>query len=101
MNITGMWDADEDTMDVIGGINEYELGYFGTDKRWAFPVKFYPYAAWLNMNSFLQNSIDMPSTDWTFEEMEDLCREMYVRRRTKLGNIRRIFIRCGLVSDCF
>ena len=71
MNITGMWDADEDTMDVIGGINEYELGYFGTDKRWAFPVKFYPYAAWLNMNSFLQNSIDMPSTDWTFEEMED------------------------------
>lgn len=70
-DMTGMWDADENTANVIGGINEYELGYFGTDKRWAFPIKFYPCTAWLNMNAFLKYNINMPSADWTFEDMEE------------------------------
>lgn len=71
-NMAGMWEADStDTQNVIGGINEFKLGYLGTEGKWTTPVKFFPTEAWLNMNYFTTHNADMPSTDWTFEEMED------------------------------
>lgn len=71
-NMVGMWSADADTKNVIGGIDEFKLGYLGTDAKWTTPVKFFPTEAWLNMNYFTTHNVDMPSTDWTFEEMIDL-----------------------------
>lgn len=69
-NMAGMWDADPDAKNVIGGINEFKLGYLGTDGKWTTPVKFFPTEAWLNMNYFKTHNADMPATDWTFEDME-------------------------------
>lgn len=69
-NMAGMWNIDPDAQNVIGGINEFELGYLGTEGKWTTPVKFFPTEAWLNMNYFTTHNQDMPSTDWTFEEME-------------------------------
>jgi multiple sugar transport system substrate-binding protein len=71
-NMEGFWSADPDTQNVIGGIDEFKLGYLGTEGKWTTPVKFFPTEAWLNMNYFNKNNTEMPSTDWTFEEMEDI-----------------------------
>jgi multiple sugar transport system substrate-binding protein len=68
-NMSAMWAADEDTQNVIGGINEFNLGYLGTEQKWTTPVKFFPTEAWLNMNYFTTHNTDMPSTDWTYEDM--------------------------------
>lgn len=75
-NMTGMWEADEDTKNVIGGINKFKLGYLGTDYKWTTPVKFFPTEAWLNMNYFKTHNADMPSTDWTFEDMAGLVESL-------------------------
>lgn len=75
-NMDGMWSADPDTKNVIGGINEFQLGYLGTDGKWTTPVKFFPTEAWLNMNYFTTHNADMPSTDWTFEDMESLAESL-------------------------
>lgn len=71
-NMAGMWNADPDAQNVIGGINEFNLGYLGTEGKWTTPVKFFPTEAWLNMNYFKKANVDMPSPDWTFEEMNEL-----------------------------
>lgn len=76
MNMDGMWSADEDAKNVIGGINDYKLGYLGTEGKWTTPVKFFPTEAWLNMNYFTKHNTDMPSTDWTFEDMEKYVEDL-------------------------
>lgn len=75
-NMAGMWEADPDTKNVIGGINEFNLGYLGTEGKWTTPVKFFPTEAWLNMNYFTTHNTDMPSTDWTFEDMAGLVEKL-------------------------
>lgn len=77
-NMKFMWEADKDTQNVIGGINEYKLGYLGTEGKWTTPVKFFPTEAWLNMNYFKKNNFDMPSTDWTFEDLEKCVEDVTI-----------------------
>lgn len=84
-NMAGMWDADPDTKNVVGGINEFKLGYLGTEGKWTTPVKFFPTEAWLNMDYFTRYNTDMPSTDWTFEEMADLVESLTVGDDTGWG----------------
>ncbi len=69
-DLSSMWESDKDTQNVIGGINEFKLGYLNLDQKWTTPVKFFPTEAWLNMNYFKKRNIEMPSADWTFEEMQ-------------------------------
>ncbi len=71
-----MWDADPDTKNVIGGINDFELGKFGTTGKWTTPVKFFPTVMFLNATTFQVNNVEMPSTDWTWEEFEDVVQKM-------------------------
>lgn len=84
-NMAGMWGEDEDARNVIGGINEFKLGYLGTEGKWTTPVKFFPTEAWLNMNYFTQHDQNMPSTDWTFEEMSDLVEKLTIGDETGWG----------------
>ena len=85
LNMDGMWNADEDARNVIKGIDEFKLGYLGTDGKWTTPVKFFPTEAWLNMNYFKTHNVDMPSTDWTFEDMEQYVEELTVGDGTGWG----------------
>lgn len=71
-----MWDADPDTQNVIGGVNEFELGKFGTNGKWTTPVKFFPTVMFLNLTTFKTLNHEMPSTDWTWEEFEEVVEEM-------------------------
>ena len=69
-DMTPMWEADKDAQNIIGGVNEYKLGYLQTDTKWLTPVRFYPSEAWVDMNYFAKKNIEMPSMDWTFEDMQ-------------------------------
>ena len=77
-DMTSLWESDADTKNTIGGINEFGLGTLETGKRFTMPVKFFPETAWLNMNYFRRNNFDMPSTNWTFEEMKDLVEDITI-----------------------
>ena len=77
-DMSGLWEADEDAQKVIGGINDYKLGYFGTAGKWTTPVKFFPTVMFLNLTNIMgeANNAEMPSTDWTWEEFETFVEDM-------------------------
>ncbi len=71
-----MWENDADTKNIIGGINDYKLGYFGTAGKWTTPVKFFPTVMFLNLTTFEEANAEMPDPDWTWEEFEDVVESM-------------------------
>ncbi len=75
-DMTGMWEADDDTKNVLASINEYKIGYFGTDYKWTTPVKYFPTAAWANKALFEKLEVAMPETTWTWEDMEKSVEDM-------------------------
>jgi len=76
-DMTQLWEGDsKDTNNVIGGINDFKLGYLGTQGKWTTPVKFFPTCAFLNLTCFEVNNKEMPSTDWTWEEFEKTVEDM-------------------------
>ena len=77
-DMSRLWEMDADTKNVIGGINDFYLGYLGTEQKWTTPIRFYPTCAWLNMNYFGKTSLDMPDTDWTFEEMKRYVEDLSI-----------------------
>ncbi len=76
MDMALLWEADPETENVIHGINEYKIGYLGTDGKWTTPVKFFPTAAFVNMDVFMRNNVDMPSMEWTWDEFEETVEDM-------------------------
>lgn len=68
-DMTTFWNADSDSSDIIGGINDYKLGYFGTDNKLLTVVQFDPATAWLDIGMMAEYSTGMPDLDWTFEDM--------------------------------
>jgi len=76
LDMSLLWEADPDSKNVIKGINEYKIGYLGTEGKWTTPVKFFPTAAFVNLDVFLRNGDAMPSTDWTWEEFEETVEKM-------------------------
>lgn len=69
-DMRGMWKNDADAKNVVGGINEFGLGEFGTAGKWTTPVKFFPSVMFLNLTTFNKLGEAMPSADWTWEEFE-------------------------------
>ncbi len=79
MDMTLLWEADPDSKNIIKGINEYKIGYLGTDRKWTTPVKFFPTAAFVNLDLFLRNNEEMPDMDWTWEEYEETVKNMTMK----------------------
>ncbi len=82
-----LWEADANTegdssKNVIKGINEYKIGYLGTDSKWTTPVKFFPTAAFVNLDVFLRNNEEMPDMDWTWSEFEETVEKMTMQDKT-------------------
>ena len=75
-DMSALWEADADTKNIIGGINDFKLGYFGTAGKWTTPVKFFPTVMFLNLTTFEKNNYDMPDTDWTWEDFEKVVKDM-------------------------
>ena len=82
-DMTELWENDPDSKNVIKGINEFKLGYLGTDKKWTTPVKFFPTAAFVNMDVFIRNDVEMPNMNWTWDEFEQTVEKMTMTDKVK------------------
>ncbi len=83
-----LWEADANTekdssANVIKGINEYKIGYLGTEGKWTTPVKFFPTVAFVNLDVFIRNNVEMPSMDWTWDEFEETVESMTMIDKAK------------------
>lgn len=68
-DMTPYWEADPENNNILPSINSAKLGYYGTDKKLATPIKFFPDAIYCDLNVFETLNIDAPSTSWTWDEM--------------------------------
>ena len=73
--MTDYWEADKENQNLLPTINEAKLGYFGTDKKWATPMKFFPGVIFIDKTLMAELNIEMPEVDWTWSEMIDLIQE--------------------------
>ncbi|SFS05191.1 ABC transporter substrate-binding protein [Anaeromicropila populeti] len=68
-DMTEYWETDPESQNVLPTINEAKMGYYGTDKKYASPMKFFPDAIYADMAVFDKLNVEMPSTDWSWDEM--------------------------------
>ncbi|MBE5940244.1 MAG: hypothetical protein E7266_07590 [Lachnospiraceae bacterium] len=77
LDMTLLWENDDDAKKVIRGINDFRIGYFSTDYKWATPIKFYPAAAFINKNLIIEDlNMEMPDPDWTWEDYEEFITDV-------------------------
>lgn len=72
--------GDPDSYELLKGIVEYEYGNLCTARKWATPVKVFPTLAWVNQQLFADNNIEMPSTDWTWDEFEQVIQKTTIAK---------------------
>ena len=58
--MTEYWENDPENDNILPTINECKIGYYGTDSKWATPIKFFPDAVYLDMTVFENLNLDMP-----------------------------------------
>lgn len=68
-DMTPYWVADPENENILPSINSAGLGYYGTDKKLATPMKFFPDAIYCDLNVFEMLNVEAPSTNWTYDEM--------------------------------
>lgn len=68
-DMTPYWEADPENANILPSINNAKLGYYGTDKKLATPIKFFPDAIYCDLNVFETLNEEAPSTNWTWDEM--------------------------------
>lgn len=78
-DMTTLWEGDPDTKNTIASINEFKLGYFGTDQKWTTPVKYFPSTAFANKYLFDRKGKEMPALDMSWETFEKTVEEMTMK----------------------
>ena len=68
-DMTEYWEADPENQNILPTINEAKMGYYGTDKKYGTPMKFFPDTIYADMAVFEKMNVEMPPTDWTWDEM--------------------------------
>ena len=81
-DISEYFDADPETQNLLPTIREYGIGCFDTEKRFALPTWFQPSAIFIDRNVIDHLNLDMPRTDWTWEEMIALIKKATVDERS-------------------
>lgn len=74
-DISEYYDADPETKNLLPTINEYGLGCFDTDARFAVPTNYAPSAVFIDQNVIKKLNLEMPRTDWTWAEMIQLIKD--------------------------
>lgn len=70
-DMTPYWENDAENHKILPSINSAKLGYYGTDKKLATPIKFFPDAIYCDLNVLEMLNLQAPSTSWTWDEMVD------------------------------
>ena len=73
-DITEYWNNDPENQNLMATINEYGIGCFDTDVRYAAPVYYQPSAMFVDKNVVETLNLTMPDTDWTWAEMIDFIK---------------------------
>ena len=81
-DISEYYDADPETQNLLPTINEYGIGKFDTSARYAVPTWYQPSAIFIDRNVIDHLNLDMPRTDWTWDEMINLIKAATVDDRT-------------------
>lgn len=68
-DMTEYWEADAENQNILPTINSAKYGYYGTNKKYASPMKFFPAAVYADMAVFEKENVTMPNMDWTYDEM--------------------------------
>ncbi|WP_026503561.1 ABC transporter substrate-binding protein [Butyrivibrio sp. NC3005] len=74
-DITDFWNKDPETKNLLPTINSAGLGCFGTSRRYAVPVKFFPGIIYIDRNVLNKLGIAEPDTGWNWEEMIYLIKD--------------------------
>ena len=73
-DITEYWNNDPENQNLMATINEYGIGCFDTNVRYAAPVYYQPSAMFVDKNVVETLNLTMPDTDWTWAEMVDFIK---------------------------
>lgn len=74
-DISEYMDADPETKNLLPTIEEYGIGKFDTSCRYAMPTWFQPSAIFIDRNVINKLNLEMPRTDWTWDEMIQLIKD--------------------------
>lgn len=73
-DITEYFNNDPENANLMSTISEYGIGCFDTDVRYAVPMVYWPSAIFIDRNVINTLNLEMPRTDWTWNEMIDLIK---------------------------
>lgn len=68
-DISSYWNSDPETKELASTVNDCGLGCYGTDKRYAVPVKFFPGVMYVDRNVLTQLNVKEPARNWTWDDM--------------------------------
>lgn len=74
-DITEYWNNDPENKNLMATIEEYGIGCFDTNVRYAAPVYYQPSAMFVDRNVVEKLNLTMPDTDWTWSEMIDFIKK--------------------------
>lgn len=77
-DISSYWNSDPETAQIASTINDCGIGCFGTDARYAVPVKFFPGVMYIDMNVLETLNVAAPSRNWTWSDMIQLIKDCTV-----------------------
>lgn len=69
-DFTYYWENDPENQNLLTSINDYKIGYFGTDKKLATPIKYFPAALYADLAVFEKLNIAAPDPtlgNWTWD----------------------------------
>ena len=78
LDISEYYNNDPETANLMSTINEYGIGCFDTDARYAVPTNVYPCTIFIDRNVIEKLNLEMPRTDWTWAEMIQLIKDATV-----------------------
>ncbi|MBU5595530.1 extracellular solute-binding protein [Amphibacillus sp. MSJ-3] len=75
-DFTEYFESDPETNNLLDTLAAY--GYFDGERKMAAASAYFPFTIFLDENLFEQQNVDMPSPDWTYNEMLDLIEKMTI-----------------------
>lgn len=79
-DISSYWNSDPETKELASTVNDCGLGCYGTDKRYAVPVKFFPGVMYIDRNVLTQLNVKEPARNWTWDDMIKLIKDCTVKK---------------------
>jgi len=74
-DISEYLNADPETANLLPTISEYGIGKFDTNCQYAMPTWYQPSAIFIDRNVIEKLNLEMPRTDWTWDEMIQLIKD--------------------------